>query len=512
MWQGISGHDDVVERFRRALLRGRLASTFLFVGPAGVGKHTFALRLAQAFLCQRRPIETLDPCGECESCVQARAGIHPDLLRVARPTDKSFIPLSLLIGDDQHRMRAGLCHDIAMRSFYGGRKVAIIDDADDLNEEGANALLKTLEEPPPGSVLILVGTSADKQLPTIRSRSQIVRFESLDPATIAQLLLAQGLVPSLAEGERLAALAEGSLSRAAELADDELRAFRDHFLAQLGRLDRTSVALARETVEFVDAAGKEAPARRRRLRQIIRLAIEYHRGRLRTAMKLAPDGLPADDRAAEDWRRLTEQAQRSLESLGQVDRNAHQATLIDCWLDDLCQLEAGRNAATEGDGWSWRVRRAFSDGDCDRPPAARPPRESGSSCSRRVRPVGIPSHAADYRTAPWHMRSPRARPPGRARGWQSGAAPTRDKSRSAAEHQQGEDTLDVNLDEIGLIIVGNEAVQQEPHDPGASQQEECVPHHPSARHGQGSHESHGAPYRQGAEGARDQEIDEVGDR
>ena len=166
-------------------------------------------------------------------------------------------------------MREGLCHDIALRAFSGGRKVAMIDDADDLNEEGANALLKTLEEPPPGSVLILVGTTADKQLPTIRSRSQIIRFRGLDPETIAELLLAQGVVENPAEAERLAALAEGSLSRAVELADEELWAFRDQFLAQLARVDQSSVALAREVNEFVDSAGKDAPSRRRRLRQII---------------------------------------------------------------------------------------------------------------------------------------------------------------------------------------------------------------------------------------------------
>ena len=161
------------------------------------------------------------------------------------------------------------------------------------------------------------------------------------------MLLAQGLVPSLAEGERLAALAEGSLSRAAELADDELSAFRDHFLAQFGRLDRSSVALARETGEFVDAAGKEAPARRRRLRQIIRLAIEYHRGRLRAATKQAPHGLPADEVAPDDWRRLTDQTQRSLDSLGQVDRNAASS--------DVDRLLARRFVPARSGAQRWRL-------------------------------------------------------------------------------------------------------------------------------------------------------------
>ena len=172
-WQGIAGHDEIVARFRTMLARGRLASTFLFVGPAGVGKRTFATRLAAALLCQTQPPAALDPCGVCSSCLQVAAGTHPDLLRVSKPADKSFIPLELFIGPKEKRMQQGLCHDISLKPFMGGGRVAIIDDADYLNEEGANSLLKTLEEPPPQSVLILIGTSADRQLPTIRSRAAL---------------------------------------------------------------------------------------------------------------------------------------------------------------------------------------------------------------------------------------------------------------------------------------------------------------------------------------------------
>ena len=87
-WHGIEGHDEVVEQFRRALRRGRLASSFLFAGPPGIGKRTFALKLAQALLCERRPAEALDPCGECPGCVQAAAGTHPDVETVAKPKEK----------------------------------------------------------------------------------------------------------------------------------------------------------------------------------------------------------------------------------------------------------------------------------------------------------------------------------------------------------------------------------------------------------------------------------------
>src|SRR5256885_14018551 len=213
-WQSIRGHDQVVEKFRRALANGRLASTFLFVGPPGIGKRTFALKLAQGLLCERVPEVRLEPCGECPSCHQVASLNHPDVETIAKPADKAFIPVELLIGDAEHRMRAGLCYSISLKPYSGRRKIAIIDDADYLNKEGANCLLKTLEEPPPQSVLILIGTSEQRQLPTIRSRCQIVRFQSLAEQDVAELLVERGICDDPAIAKAAAAKSGGSLARA----------------------------------------------------------------------------------------------------------------------------------------------------------------------------------------------------------------------------------------------------------------------------------------------------------
>ena len=105
-----------------------------------------------------------------------------------------------------------------MKPFLGGRRIAIIDDADFFNAEGANCLLKTLEEPPPQSVLILIGTSPARQLPTIRSRCQVIRFLPLPEETVARLLVAKALVTDVAEAARLARFSEGSLQQAIQVA------------------------------------------------------------------------------------------------------------------------------------------------------------------------------------------------------------------------------------------------------------------------------------------------------
>jgi DNA polymerase III subunit delta' len=342
-WHGIDGHDDVVEQFRRALVRGRLASSFLFTGPSGIGKRTFALKLAQAMLCQTRPEEAMDPCGECPSCAQVAAGTHPDIDVVGKPADKSFIPLELLIGERDHRRREGLCHNIGLKPFFGGHKIAVIDDADYLNAEGANALLKTLEEPPPRSVLILIGTTPARQLPTIRSRCQLIRFQPLSTGVVAELLVSKGLVADRSEAQRLARYSEGSLQRAMELADPDLWSFRNTLCERLSEPMLDSVELAKTVAAFIDEAGKEAPARRARFRQVVGFAAEFYRQLLHAQcdVSVSEDSelqnhvRKAIGRGMNDRELSAARLDRCLDAAAQIDHNANQSTLIECWLDDL---------------------------------------------------------------------------------------------------------------------------------------------------------------------------------
>ncbi|MBC8356699.1 MAG: DNA polymerase III subunit [Planctomycetes bacterium] len=345
-WQGVEGHDENVERFRRILASGRLASTFLFVGPPGVGKRTFALKLAQALLCEVVSDVELSPCGSCPSCQQVAARSHPDLELVAKPADRSFIPVDVFIGDRDHRRRVGLCHNIALKPFLGGRKIAIIDDADYLNQEGANCLLKTLEEPPPKSVIILIASSEQTQLPTIRSRCQIVRFFPLQEEVVASLLRSSGATETEAEAKQLASLSHGSLQQAKQFLDSELCEFRDEFLARLGQLPEKTVALATDVGVFVDAAGKDAPVRRERLKLVIMIAVDFYRELVRQASGVASASDVTVSTSVETTirhRSVDVEAtaccvERCLDAQAQVDANANQATLIECWIDDLARL------------------------------------------------------------------------------------------------------------------------------------------------------------------------------
>lgn len=347
-WKDLVGHEQVVERFRRAWARGRLTGSFLFVGPEGVGKRTFALKLAQVLLCTGRDSAEFNACTRCPSCVQAAAGTHPDLLQVAKPEDHASVPIELLVGDAEHRGQAGLCYELALRPYMGGYKVAVIDDADYFRLESANSLLKTLEEPPPQTALILISTSAARQLPTIRSRCQLVRFQPLSAEQVASLLLSQQIVTDPEQARQLAALSGGSLQHARELADPALWEFRRELFAHLAaaRLDVT--ALAGKISALLKQKDLQGAARRARLREIIRLALGFYRELLRSASGLPPGFAGRFDKDWANWlarpaaQLSAEQAaaalERSLDALGQIDRNAQEAIVLESWLDALARV------------------------------------------------------------------------------------------------------------------------------------------------------------------------------
>ncbi|MFM8377842.1 MAG: ATP-binding protein [Planctomycetia bacterium] len=335
-WQGIEGHDAIAAEFAAAHARGRAAGSYLFIGPAGVGKGTFAKRLAKSLTCQA-PRPGLVACDACASCMQAEAGSHPDIDIVQKPEDRATIPLEALIGDADHRMREGLCWRLLLKPALGGRRVAIILDADTLSDEAANCLLKTLEEPPPEAVIILVGTSLERQLPTIRSRCRIVRFRPLAADEVARVLAADQAVGQAAPArlQECAAGAAGSLERARLLLDDDLMAFRGQMLRMLGTRPLRGVDLCRDVLALVEAAGKEAPPRRARLRVVLEFALEFFRTALRrdTTGEQPADGALAA--AVSAWQGDAERAAagiaHTLDALDGIERNANLTILVDAW-------------------------------------------------------------------------------------------------------------------------------------------------------------------------------------
>ncbi|QDT03212.1 DNA polymerase III subunit tau [Rubripirellula lacrimiformis] len=330
-WSTLIGHDQVRQWFAAAIKQNRLGGSFLFVGSPGIGKRTVANLLARTLLCQRSEAAAMNPCGVCPSCLQVEAGTHPDVVRVAKPADKSLIPVELLIGSREARMQEGFCRDLRLRPSLGSRKVAILEDADYLNEEGANCLLKTLEEPPAGAIVVLVGTSEQRQLPTIRSRCQILRMGPLSVADASLLLRKVHGVE--ADDQQIASamdVAGGDIEVAIRLLSGESDQLRHAVTAQLDAEYPDPVGLARVVTAHVDAAGKDAGKRRGAMRDVFSMAVQHFRRQMR-AGALQGDVSPL----------TLARLDRCVRALREVDRSANQATLIECFAADIASGVTG---------------------------------------------------------------------------------------------------------------------------------------------------------------------------
>ena len=165
VWQGIQGQDRVVAHLQRAIERDRVPHAYLFAGPPGAPLVDTALALAIALNCTEQPGVG---CGECDACSKIASGIHPDVVTLVREGAAQIVPIE--------SVRNQVIARIGLPPHEGLVRVFIVEEATAMAPPAANALLKTLEEPPARTLFALCTTAAEQLLPTIRSRCQRVRF------------------------------------------------------------------------------------------------------------------------------------------------------------------------------------------------------------------------------------------------------------------------------------------------------------------------------------------------
>ena len=325
------GQDLASSVLRRAVAGGHVPHAYLFEGPPGVGKRGAALGLALALTCAVKPREG---CGTCESCRRIEAGLHPDV-----PT---FAAETALIVMEQAQAIVALAQS---RPHEAPVRLIIIDEADRLNLNAANCLLKALEEPHAGTHIVLCSAAPDRILPTIRSRTQRVRFKALPVETLVTLAVAQG-VPR--ERARVAAvLADGSLAQT--LAASTGDAADTDLWAAVDQLD--AAARSRAIGPLLDAAMAVAGDKENKheLPRALALLARIYRDGLVTAAG-APDLALFGERAETLAARGVPALGRALGAIVEADEalaaNTNAVTAIERMLLALRRRAAGASGAT----------------------------------------------------------------------------------------------------------------------------------------------------------------------
>jgi len=285
--------DAAVRTLRAAVASDHVSHAYLFVGPRGVGKALAAREFVKLLLCPkpRGRNETLEPCDVCDHCRRIDRGTHPDLYWFRKEPDRNDFRINLVVrgrGDKSEDVATTVTESVVLHPMEAARTVTVLEDAELLNRAAANALLKTLEEPTPHAILILLAADASQLPGTILSRCQWVRFRPLPEEFVAEklhALLAAGAAGKTArrasgserprggqscpprtiaadEAAFVCRFAGGSIEQALRLAESGLWDLKRRLLARLPEMDEAAALdLAEAIAEWGRQEAKRTHAR-----------------------------------------------------------------------------------------------------------------------------------------------------------------------------------------------------------------------------------------------------------
>jgi DNA polymerase-3 subunit delta' len=321
----ILGQPTAVEILKRALGSGLLHHAYRFEGPDGVGKEMTAFALAQSLVCDA-PREGL-ACRECSACRRAvtlaneppNVPLHPDVVLIGKGIYPPAVlgttsPETSAIGIEQ--IRKMILGRVGYSSHEGKCLVFILRNADELSQGAANALLKTLEEPPRNVQFVLLTNRPNRLLDTIRSRTMPVRFRGLSDAVLAQILERKGVSTAGVP------LAQGSARLAIELADGERLETRDQFVDAIRR-----AVEAKDLGGALDALGKKQEDR-----DELRVQLAWVQARFAAQARQLVDTDPAAAERLAQWHRVVLDTSRDL------DRNGQPALMLEAMVTKLRRL------------------------------------------------------------------------------------------------------------------------------------------------------------------------------
>lgn len=223
----IIGHQQIKRYFTQAVASGKVAHSYIFEGPRGVGKKIIAMEVAKMLLCESTNGDT--PCGNCKACHMIEVSTHPDVIKIDKDTKVTKI----------ETIREQVVKSMDIKPYKGPYKMIIINEADTITIEGQNAMLKTIEEPPLYGIIILITENMAKLLPTIKSRCIHMRFNPLSSKQMTAYLQRKNLTPW--QLKLYTQFAQGSIGVANTLIEDlgflELREKSITYLEKLEKAD-----------------------------------------------------------------------------------------------------------------------------------------------------------------------------------------------------------------------------------------------------------------------------------
>ncbi|MBX6753269.1 MAG: DNA polymerase III subunit delta' [Thermorudis peleae] len=222
----IIGHEAAVRQLQQALLRGQLAHAYLFSGPPHIGRRTLAVRFSQALCCQAPDDER--PCGQCPACRRISHGTHPDFITISSPEGDTHGGNTRISIETIREIRTA----ITLRPLEAPYRIVLLDGADELSHDAADALLKTLEEPPSYAIFLLIVTSPEDLPETVRSRCQLIPLHPVPRMRVRAVLEAQGYPSS--DAALIAQLSQGRVGLALQLAEDPAQLERYRTAGQIG--------------------------------------------------------------------------------------------------------------------------------------------------------------------------------------------------------------------------------------------------------------------------------------
>lgn len=224
-FKDIVGHEQIIEHLKTAIEMGKVSHAYILNAPDLSGKMMIAEAFARALLCEK---QDPDGCGECRSCRQSDDRNNPDIIYVKH--DK---PNTISVDD----IRTQLNNDIVIKPYSNQYKIYIVDEAEKMNQQAQNALLKTIEEPPAYAVIMLLTTNADSFLQTIRSRCITLNLKSVKNDVIKSYLMTEKKIPDY-QADVCAAFAQGVVGKAIKLASsDDFNELKESALSLIKRLD-----------------------------------------------------------------------------------------------------------------------------------------------------------------------------------------------------------------------------------------------------------------------------------